>query len=199
MPKSYSKFTSEDIDALGIRTVDDYLFQDTKIENIQPSELLTSVLERGFKSKLRSEKAKSEHLITPILTEIAVLNSQKIACYSGYKFNVDHSLGLVGFCDYILSYDPMSRNIEAPFFCIVEAKNENFDDGISQCIAEMYATQIFNAQRNKNLPFIYGAVTFGFEWKFIQLIDKKAVVDTNIYYLNELPKLLGVLNYIVNQ
>ncbi len=199
MAKSYSKFTSEDIENLGIRTIDDYLFKDANLALIQPTEVLSSILERSLKRKLRSEKAKSEHLITPILTEIEEINNLKIACYSGYTFNVEKSLGLVGLCDYILSLDPKSRNIEAPIFCIVEAKNENIDDGINQCIAEMYAAQIFNKKRNKERKIMYGSVTFGFEWKFIQLVEKEATVDTNVYYLGELPKLLAVLNYIANQ
>jgi hypothetical protein len=199
MPKSYSKFTAQDIDNLGIRTIDDYLFKHIAIAPIEPSTLLTSVLDRSMKRKLRSEKAKSEHLITPILTEVEEINQLKIACYSGYTFNVEKSLGLVGLCDYIFSHDPKSRNVEAPVFCIVEAKNENIDEGINQCIAEMYAAQVFNKKRNRERKVIYGAVTFGFEWKFLQLIEKEVIVDIDVYYLVELPKLLGVFNYIVNQ
>lgn len=45
---------------------------------------------------------------------------------------------------------------------------------------------------------LYGAVTFGCQWKFLQLIEKKVIIDYKIYYLNELPQLFGVLNYIVN-
>jgi hypothetical protein len=36
---------------------------------------------------------------------------------------------------------------------------------------------------------IYGATTFGFEWKFLKYQNNLALVDTQIYYLNELPQL----------
>ncbi len=109
------------------------------------------------------------------------------------------ALGLIGFCDFILSKDPRYPLIKTPVFCVVEAKNDNLDVGMAQCIAEMYAAQLYNQKRNNILFAIYGAVTFGFEWKFIQLIENQVKIEEDIYYINELPKLLSVLNYIVNQ
>jgi hypothetical protein len=156
-------------------------------------------LQRAQQKNVASEKAKSEKIIAPILDELEEINNRSFATFSGYQFNVDKSMGLVGFCDFILSREPKSPAIKSPVFCVVEAKNDNLDEGIAQCIAEMYAAQIFNQKRNKPQQVIYGTVTFGFEWKFIQLIDKSVIIDFNIYYLNELPKLLGVLHYIVNQ
>ncbi len=198
MPKSYSKFTFDDIRALGIEVVEGSLFEHTVIPEVQPGDLLQAVLKRNLNRKLRSEKAKSEFIIAPILAELEDRNKDQFAFYSGYKFRVDPQLGLNGFCDYIFSLKPRALNIEAPVFCIAEAKNDNFDDGIAQCVAEMYAAQLFNKQQNRSIDPIYGAVTFGFEWKFIRLSQKTAQVGVNVYYLNELPAILGVLQYIID-
>ncbi len=199
MPTSYSKFKLEDIKALGIDAKYGLLFQGVEIAEKEPSALLLAVLERNQRSRMGSEKAKSEKIIAPILEELEATNRGHLAIFSGYQFNIDRALGLTGFCDFIFSKDPKALDIQSPIFCIAESKNENLDNGVAQCIAEMYAAQIFNQKNNTELPAIYGTVTFGLQWKFLQLIDKQAVVDEKIYYLNELPKLLGVLNYIVNQ
>ena len=199
MPKSYSAFTIDELLAMGLFIDEEnFLYKET-IADIQPSDFLLEALARGKRRKLKSEKAKSEHIITPILTEIEEINKGKFATFSGYRFNVDKNLGLVGYCDFILTKEAKSPIIQAPVFCLVEAKNDNLEIGLAQCIAEMYAAQLFNQKKNKPLNVIYGATTFGFEWKFLQLIGNKVNIDNEIYYINELPKLLGVLNYIVNQ
>ena len=103
-----------------------------------------------------------------------------------------------GFCDYLFSLEADSPLIEAPVFCVVEAKNDNLDTGIAQCIAEMYAAQLFNQKHNRPIETIYGAVTLGFEWQFMKLEGQTIFQDKDTYFLNQLPQLLGVLQAVVN-
>jgi hypothetical protein len=196
MPKSYSQFTYEDLTTLNVKVRERKLFD--HIEPVEASDFLKSLLEKNLQRNLRTEKAKSELIIAPILNELEDRNNNLFGYYSGYNFDVDKKLGLKGFCDFILSFEPDSPIIEAPAFCIVEAKNDNLDTGVPQCVAEMYAAQIFNKKRGIDSPFIFGAVTFGFEWKFLRLENNLALLDTDIYYLVRLPELLGVLQQVVN-
>ncbi len=198
MPSSYSKFKFEDLAALNIKIKDGILFEKKSIPEVVPSAYLTTTLEKNRKKKLRTEKAKSELIITPILNEIEERNALNCAVFSGYNFDVDKSKGLKGYCDYIFTLDPEAHDIEAPVFYVVEAKNENLDTGTPQCIAELYAAYIFNERKGRKLPIIYGAVTFGFQWKFIRFSQMIATIDVDTYYLIELPKILGVLQYIVD-
>ena len=198
MPKSYSQFDYDDLYELGLSVEEKSFVNAFKHSLIEPSELLKLTLARNVRRKLRSEKAKSEFLISPILAELEELNPDLFACFSGYKFNVDIKKGLNGFCDFVLSFRPHALNIEAPAFLIVESKNENIEEGIPQCIAEMYAAQIFNDRAGKPRPIIYGAVTYGQVWKFIRLIKNDAEVDTQIFFLNQLPEILGIMQYIVD-
>lgn len=195
MPTSYSKFTYANLKKLGIQVVYQDLFQ--QIQPVYPSELLQQILAKSQLMRLRTEKAKSEFLIAPILLEIADKNPDKVSIFSGYNFDVDKEKGLAGFCDYILSKDVRSPNIEAPVFCVVEAKNEDIEGGVPQCAAEMYAAQIFN--QNSGIPGqqIFGCVTTGKEWKFLRLEGVTALLDTKTHVIQELPELLGVLQYIV--
>ncbi len=197
MAASYSKFTYDDLDALQIN-VQKRAFISTEVPEIEPSEWLKTTLKKNLNLPLASEKAKSELIITPILTEMVGHNPNLFTYFSGYTFDVDKTVGLKGRCDYILSLNPLSPRISSPIFTIVEAKNDNLDEGIPQCIAQMYAAHLFNKKRNTLIPIVYGAVSFGLEWQFLRLdTNNLAEIDTTIYYQVKLPQLLGALQYII--
>jgi hypothetical protein len=197
MAKSYSQFSYEDLENLGIIIEQKPLFDLQTIVPITPSETLEKVLKFNLRRPLGSEKAKSELLITPVLNELVEKNQETINYFSGYTFDVDKEHGLKGQVDFIISKSPMSPTIKAPIFCIVEAKNDNLDVGVPQCIAEMFASQAFNQKRGQFIPVVYGAVTFGLAWQFLRLEGQDCVLDSDIYYLNNLPQLIGILQFIV--
>ena len=197
MAQSYSKFTYDDLDTLKIQVVKKTLIFEG-LKEIEPSEILKVLLQRNLRMPLASKKAKCEFIITPILSDITGRNIDKITYFSGYNFNVAKELGLKGRCDYLLTYVPNSPHIEAPVLAVVEAKNDNLDEGIAQCIAQMFALRMFNDRKGKPTPIVYGAVTFGLEWQFLRLEDQLVHLDTNIFYIKELPLILGVLQWIVD-
>jgi hypothetical protein len=88
---------------------------------------------------------------------------------------------------------------QRPIFCMIESKNKTPDEGFAQCAAEMYAAKRFNEQMNESTEIIYGAVTNAFDWVFLKLENDTIYVDTQRYYLNELPKLLGIFQDIIRQ
>ena len=124
-----------------------------------------------------TEKARSELIIAPFLIEIREMFNGKISFFSGRDFNVDATQGLNGYCDYILSASEFALEIEAPVITIVEAKNDSTNAGLGQCIAEMVAAQRFNQARDKITESIYGAVTNGRVWRFLQLHDRSRGID----------------------
>ncbi len=199
--KSYSNFKPDDIAALGIS------MQNTKFlgkfKHIEPSNLLKSVLLDSEEVPLSTEKAKSEFIIAPILNEVRRNNRERATFFSGYTLNVDSKRGLTGRCDFLFSLSARAIRIEAPLFCIIEAKNDTPDDenNLAQCIAEMYAAQLFNEKRNNTqIKSIYGAVTNGYEWIFLKLENNTAYINAgNRFSVNQLPELLGVLQHIIDQ
>ena len=109
---------------------------------------------------------------------------------------MDASRGLTGFCDFILTRNSDKLVIKAPVIVILEAKNENINDGLAQCIVSMYAAQIIN-QRNleENIKTVYGTVTTGQVWRFLSIDKTQHVkVDLNERYLTPLNELLGILS-----
>jgi hypothetical protein len=197
MAQSYSKFTYDDLDKLNLQVVKKTLAFDG-MQAVEPSDLLKETLKRHLRMPLSSEKAKCEFIITPILSDIIERNIDRITYFSGYNFNVAKELGLKGRCDYLLTYVPNSPRIEAPVLAVVEAKNDNLDEGIAQCIAQMFALRMFNEKKGKPTPVVYGAVTFGLEWQFLRLENQLVHLDTNIFYIKELPQILGILQWIVD-
>jgi hypothetical protein len=162
---------------------------------IQPTPALSYILERGASVavKQNTEKARSEFIIAPILLEVRGLVHDRVSVFSGVEFNVDSEQGLIGVCDFLFSKSTQQLYLEAPVLIVVEAKNENFKQGIAQATAEMVATQIFNEREGKPQTRVYGAVTIGNSWQFLQLDGFVLTVENRTYDLEELPEILGIL------
>lgn len=87
--------------------------------------------------------------------------------------------------------------MQAPIVTLVEAKDEAMDYGQGQCLAQMYAAQLFNVQKEKPQPYIYGCAVTGGEWKFMKLIEKQVFIDDESYYLPDIDKILGIFQQII--
>ncbi len=160
MPKNYAKFTFEDLRQLGLTTVLARLFPVEIPQSISPSTWLKDSLSRNEGLSLNTEKAKSEFIIAPVLNELRQHNKAVFAVYSGYNFMVDAQRGLQGFCDFLLAKLPLSIIPETPIIAVVEAKlKQDLSAAVPQCAAEMYATQLWNQQRNEPLAVVYGVIT----------------------------------------
>lgn len=140
-----------------------------------------------------SEKARSELIITPVLVELKKQFSEEISLFSGIDFTVDETKGLNGICDFIISNSPEMLIINAPVITIVEAKKENINAGLGQCIAEMVAAQIFNKQSGSDIKDIYGVVTTGTNWQFLKLEGQVIKIDLTEYFISDVRKILGIL------
>jgi hypothetical protein len=152
----------------------------------------------GFNTPLalavNSEKSRSELIIAPLLLELKRNNPSQVSFFSGKEFNVDPARELNGFCDFLISRSPEQSLIQSPVIAVVEAKNENIELGLGQCIAEMVAAQIFNERKGRTMPNIIGAVTTGSTWKFMQLDGKLINLDLQEYFLNQVGQILGILS-----
>ncbi len=132
-------------------------------------------------------------IITPILLELTKQYPSRISLFSGVDFTVDSERGLNGNCDFLISRSTELLMISAPVILIVEAKRENINLGLGQCVAEMYAAQLFNQQEGNQISPIYGVVTTGEIWKFLKLAGQVVEIDLSEYFLNEVNKIMGIL------
>lgn len=161
---------------------------------IAPSAWLDETLQQTLPLALKigTEKARSELIITPLLVEFHKIAPQPISLFSGTLFNVEPALGLTGFCDFIISRTSQQLLISAPVLMVVEAKNEDINAGVPQCLAAMFAAHIFNLKAQQPATPIYGVVTTGTNWRFLKLEGKTAFVDRDEYYVSQVDKLLGI-------
>jgi hypothetical protein len=176
---------------LGVESQVVYLFQ-KPITPATISAFLANDLAEAKEIPMSSEKAKSEAIIMPVLKEVK-RQRKDFNFYSGYTFDVDSNLSLTGVCDYLLTFRPDKEEITAPIFCLVEAKNRTIEEGLGQCVAEMYAAKLFNEQEGENIPYIYGCVTTAYEWRFLKLEDTKVFIDREYYYINQITEILAIL------
>jgi hypothetical protein len=145
----------------------------------------------------KSEKAKSELLVSPILLEVRKLVDNSVELFSGEEFSVDKDQSLNGFCDFLLSKSLTPYIVEAPVIMLVEAKKGELDVGLGQCVAEMVAAQLFNQTQGKPIETIYGSVTSGKLWQFLKLNGKNVAIDANEYQVTPVEKILGILKWMV--
>ncbi|MEQ9480843.1 hypothetical protein [Coleofasciculus sp. F4-SAH-05] len=172
-----------------------------EIDPIQPSSILAAILDENLPLAVAtgSEKARSELIISPVLVEVRRILNRQISLFSGEDFTVDESLGLNGRCDFLISRSPELLDIEAPAVVIVEAKQANLKSGIGQCVAEMVAAQKFNIAKEKPLQYIYGTVSNGNQWQFIQLEDTTVTIDLIVYPLPPVEQILAFLVWMIQQ
>ncbi len=192
---AYSDFSLEDLEIkFGIKNQLASLFGE--VVPIPPSETLKNALELAVELPVRSEKAKSELIILPILLELRNNSGKYFTIYSGDNLNVDEQLK--GECDFILAKDVNSFTINYPIIHIVEAKKSDIDEGIKQCAAQLLGARIFNEKRNVQLEKLYGCSTTADDWQFLKLENNIIYVDKKKYYLGEVEELLGVFQIVID-
>jgi hypothetical protein len=143
-----------------------------------------------------SEFAICENLIYPVLKEVWKCYRSKFIFWSHHSLNYDEKLS--GFPEYILAKrSPLGKVVfDKPYFILVEAKQDNFEAGWAQCLAEMIAAQRLNDELK---IVIFGIVSNGGTWQFGKLeanIFTRNIIPYTIY---ELDKLFAVVNYVFQQ
>jgi hypothetical protein len=169
------------------------------ISSVEPQAIILDILKQWLPiaEAARTEKAKSELLVSPILIEARRLASERVQIFSGEEFNVDRERGLNGFCDFLFSRSDNRLTIDAPVLMLVEAKRGELEIGLGQCVAEMVAAQIYNESQEQSVPIIYGCVTSGKFWQFLKLEGDRVTVDLTTYPIMPVQKILGILNWML--
>ena len=195
----YSKFTLS-------RAVEDFELTIREEPNlfaailpVIPTPLLREILVENvpWAVAVGSEKARSEGIINPVLLEVKRQLGGQVGVFSGEEFNVDIAADLNGFCDFLVSRSSEQLYIKAPVVMLVEAKKEDLKPALGQCLAEMVAAQRFNLSKRQVVETIYGVVTSGTVWRFLQLTGNMVSIDLTDYPLLPVDNVLGVLVWML--
>ncbi len=168
------------------------------IETMDPSPVLSGYLQESLPivATSRSEKARSAGIIYPMLLDVRRQLDRRVGLVSGEEFNVDESVGLNGICDFLMTRSATVLEIETPAIVIVEAKKTELKTGFGQCIAQMVAAQRFNQAKKTPIPTIYGSVSNGMQWQFLNLVQSTLTIDLNVYPLQPVKRILGYLMWM---
>ncbi len=196
---AYSNFTLRQVEKDFHLTIEEKVDLFAHVNAIAPSNELKLILAENIPLALaiNTEKARSEFLIAPTLLELRRRSNIPISLFSGTEFSISPEQGLTGYCDYLISLSKQQLMISAPVVAIVEAKNEDIKSGLGQCIAEMIAAQLFNELENNDIDIIYGIVTSGEIWKFLQITEQTVTIDLSDYYITDIDKIIGVLLHFI--
>lgn len=196
---AYGDFSLKDVkNRFGLATNEDVrLFPG--VPAVPPSDLLRAQLERfvPLAVSISTEKAKSELITAPILSDLWAALRPRISLFSGNEFPVDPQRGLSGYCDFILSRSSEQEYITAPVLVIAEAKNDLPKNGFGQCAAGMVGARLFNEKEGKPVPVVYGACTSGTAWRFLKLEGDTLSIDRDEYYITQIEQILGILHHIL--
>ncbi len=144
-----------------------------------------------------SEFAICENLIYPVIKEVWKIYRHNFILWSHQSLNYDEKLS--GFPEYILAKrSPLGKVVfDNPYFIIlVEAKQDNFQTGWAQCLAEMIAAQRLNSE---DKIVIFGIVYNGGAWEFGKLEADKFTKNILFHSIYELDKLFAAVNFVFQQ
>jgi len=137
-----------------------------------------------------------ENLIYPVIKEVWKSYYSKFVLWSHRSLTYD--LNLSGFPEYILAKrSPLGKFVfEKPYFLLVEAKQDKFDEGWAQCLAEMIAAQRLNDELQVT---IFGIVSNGKRWEFGKLENENFMHNQAFYTIQEIDRLFALVNYVFQQ
>ena len=147
-----------------------------------------------------SEFAICENLIYPILKEVWKAYSSKFTLWSHQMLTCDDVLS--GYPEYVLAMrSPLGKVVfDKPYLLIVEAKQDNFDWGWGQCLAEMVAAQRLNGgSTGESAIAIFGIVSNGINWEFGKLEENRFTHHPAPHSIFELKSLFAMVNYLFQQ
>ncbi|NET43801.1 hypothetical protein [Okeania sp. SIO2B3] len=143
-----------------------------------------------------SEFAICENLIYPVLKEVWKSYCSKLILWSHQSLIYNDNLA--GFPEYILAKrSPLGKVVfDKPYLLLVEAKQDKFEEGWGQCLAEMVAAQKLN--ENPEM-IVFGIVSNGKIWQFGKLQANIFTKNMTFYTFQDLDQLFAVVNYIFQQ
>ena len=194
---NYNKFSFDRIKRrFNLNEVQKDLFEG--ITPVEPSEWLKETMEITADLPIKTEKARTEFILMPILLELRKRTDRMFTIYSGEYFNVEPREGLAGPSDIILSMGAESYSISSPVMSIVQAYKNNLDLGLGKCVAQMIAADIFTEREDNQITTIYGCVTTGEQWLFLRLEGDTIQIHPHRFFLNELTDIIGMFQSMLD-
>jgi hypothetical protein len=187
--KAFSKFTLDEaykqlkLERLTPWTID--------FVAIAPTEAFQFHLDRLQAFDLERSEEGKKLLIDAIFLE-AIQPFKRLKIWKGANLTSEVAHGAA---DYLVTEN--RGYYEAPFLCVVEAKKDDFEQGLAQCLVEMQACQNSNSKIGRNVN-VFGIVTNGSTWRFYQLTLAGEVLETLPYSVSDLESVFGQIHFVLH-
>ena len=155
-----------------------------------PSDFFQQRLDRLHQTFDLRAYEKSKELLIDAVCEEALYPNSALKIWKGAALSSD---ALTGNVDYLIT--DRKDYLDRPYLCIVEAKKDDFEQGLAQCLVEMAACQWNNRQAGQDIP-IFGIVTNGETWRFYRLDPDQQVYESAPYAIGNWPIVLGCLHQV---
>jgi hypothetical protein len=192
----YGKFATigQVAETFDISLKKEWFLQDVKKDSIKvPDYKLAEIKKRlSNTAALKNEAARCNQIITPILN-VVVDEHEPLRLWIEEPFNVDESNGLTGTPDYLIALETASEEMATPPICVIEAKQDKFEEGWTQALAEMVAASM------KGSNVCYGIVTTGKAWEFGKLKNSVFIREPDQVTTRNLQELFDILDWIVSE
>jgi hypothetical protein len=132
----------------------------------------------------------SKKLLIDAICDEAMEPLERLKIWKGAQLEGETAAGYV---DYLVA--ERRRYLTAPMLCIIEAKKDDFEQGLAQCLVEMQACQWRNRQENQPID-VLGIVTNGTSWQFYRLSTSNEVFESAAYSTGDMTLLLGRLRHV---
>jgi hypothetical protein len=186
--RKFSSFKKADaFQSLGL---DDLLPWEIKAIAVEPSSFFQEHLKRLNRHFDLESYEESKKLLIDAICDEAIEPLEHLKIWKGAQLEGEHTAGYV---DYLLA--ARRRYLSTPMLCIIEAKKDDFEQGLAQCLVEMQACQWQNRQIHRDVD-VLGIVTNGVSWQFYRLIADGQVYESAAYSTGDMNWLLGRLRYI---
>jgi hypothetical protein len=157
---------------------------------VEPSSFFSMAIERLQQFDTRSNERGRELVIDAIFAE-SIISFKNLKIWKGAPLETED---LNGNADYLITEN--QDYLETPYLCAVEAKKDDFEKGLAQCLVEMKACWLNNRDAGREVE-VLGIVTNGTGWKFYRWAAIGEVYETSMYGEHEMPVLLGALNQVL--
>jgi hypothetical protein len=129
-------------------------------------------------------------LLVDAVCEEALMAHPTLKIWPEVTLKTDQASGTL---DYVAA--PRRDYLENPVLCIVVARKDDFEYGLTQCLLGMNACQWNNAQAGLRQD-AYGIVTNGEGWQFYRLAQAGQVFQSGVFPLTGAARLFGNLRFV---
>lgn len=186
--KNFSGFTKEE--AFNLLRLKELQVWHIDAPMVEPSDFFNEHLRRLTRNFDLEGYEESKKLLIDAICDEAIDPLSRLKIWKGAKLESDIAWGYV---DYLIA--ERQRYLSSPMLCIVEAKKDNFEKGLAQCLAEMYVCQQNNQAIGRSID-VMGIVSNGTSWQFYKLTNSGDGFESSVYSMGDLGRLLGLVRTV---